>query len=302
MRVRAMALVAIFVTTGSAFAATAHAVDADTFYLKNDGIPFASLEERPPKAGELANFDPGRDITPGLLLERTPNGPAETDEAKFQHWQTETGALTVSGIPTLVLWASLNDFDPTKIGVFTAYLLDCPSWGYDCTTLVATEHAFQLRPTDTWVETMITFPEVEYEIPEDRALGIKIVVSSKSEDDLLFAYDRLSYRSRLVFTSEPLVAAATGEAQDVAPAMFEDPAPALTGPVGEVPVADVAEVVVALPEDQSMSPAWEWFISLTVSGLMLGTLSLFLLENLFRRGNHVVANRRWGWLTSIRAR
>jgi len=293
-----MTLVALFVITGSAFASTAHAVDADTFYLRNDGIPIASLEERPPKAGELANFDPGRDITPGLLLEMTPNGVAETDEAKFQHWQTEVGSLTVSGIPTLVLWASLNDFDPTKVGVFTAYLLDCPSWGYDCTTLVAKEHAFQLRPSDTWVETMITFPEVEYEIPEGRALGIKIVVSSKSEDDLLFAYDRLSYRSRLVLASEALVAAASGEAQDVAPPIFEDPAPALTGPVDEVAVADV----VAPPEGQGMSPAWEWFISLTVSGLMLGTLSVLLLENLFRRGSHVIANRRWGWLTSIRMR
>ena len=299
MRVRAIALVAIFIVTGSAFAATAHAVDADAFYLKNDGIPIASLEERPPKAGELANFDPGRDITPGLLLERTPNGLAETDEAKFQHWQNEVGALTISGIPTLVLWASLKDFDPTKVGVFTAYILDCPSWGYDCTTLVAVEHAFQLRPTDSWVETMINFPEVEYEIPEGRALGIKIVVSSKSEDDLLFAYDRLSYRSRLVFASQPLVAAVTGEAQDVAPAIFEDPAPALTGPVEEVAGA---EVVVAPPEDRGMSPAWEWFISLTVSGLMLGTLSVLLLENLFGRGSHVVANSRWGWLTSIRAR
>lgn len=105
-----------------------------------------------------------------------------------------------------------------------------------------------------------------------------------------------------MFTSEPLVAAATGEAQDVAPTIFEDPAPALTGMVEEVAVADLAEVAVAPPEDQGMSPAWEWFISLSVSGLMLGILSVLLLENLSRRDRHVVANRRWGWLTSIRPR
>ena len=295
-----MTLVSILVITGSTFAATAHAVDANTFYLKSDDVPIASLEARPPKNGDLTNFDPGRDISPGLLLERTANGVAETDEAKFQHWQTEVGALTVSGIPTLVLWASLEDFDPTKVGVFTAYLLDCPSWGYDCIAVVAAEHTFQLRPTDVWVETMITFPEVEYEIPEDRALGIKIVVSTKSENDLLFAYDRLSYRSRLVFTSEPLVAAASGEAQDVAP--LDDPAPDPELAVVEKPVPEVVETAARPPSDEGMIPVWEWLIALGVSTLMLAVLAVFLLKSMFSRGIHAGAVRRWRWLTSVRAR
>lgn len=298
MRVRALVLVATIAAASSALGATANATGADTFYLRNDGIPMATLTERPPKAGDLTNFDPGRDISPGLLLERTPKGIEETDDAKYQHWQTDIGSMTLSGTPTLVVWASLKDFDATKVGVFTAYLLDCPEWGYDCTTLGAKEHTLQLRPTDVWVETMVTFPEVNYEISEDRALGITIVASDESEDDLLIAYDRLNYRSRLVFTSQPLAAAAPGEAQDVAP--LDEPVSVAEATVTANPVTDIVEPSGASGGDQGLNPLWEWLISVGVSALMLGTLAVVLLESLSRGGNHSSQSGRGpGWLRFV---
>lgn len=286
MRKQALVLLATVGIVGSALGATAHALEADTFYLRNDGIPSASLSGRPPKAGELSNFDPGRDISPGLLLQRTPNGLQETDEAKYQHWQTDIGHMSLSGIPTLVLWASVKDFDTTKVGVFTAYLLQCPEWGYDCTALAAEEQAFQLSPTDIWVETMVTFPEIDYEISDNTALAIRIVASDESEDDLLIAYDRINYRSRLVFTSQPLVAAVTGEVQDAVPVTPEEPAAVNTVVARPESLTIVDEEPEPSLGSQSMDSVLEWLVAVGISAAMLGTLALVLLESLSRGGNH----------------
>ena len=59
---------------------------SDTFYLKGDGVPKASLSLSFPTARSLPNFDPGRDSFPGLLLAKSSQGVNESDSTKYQLW------------------------------------------------------------------------------------------------------------------------------------------------------------------------------------------------------------------------
>jgi hypothetical protein len=262
-------------------ATTVQAGEADTFYLTSDGVPRASLSETTPAHGDLPNFDPGRDIKPGLLIERSPIGMLEEDEARFQHWQTDLDGYSLSGVPVLVLWAAVAEFDITKTGVYTAYLLDCPEWGYGCQAFAATENVFQADPGETWVETKIRFDEVEYEIEEGRALAVRIVVSWDSDDDLLLAYDRLNFRSRLMFTTPELAPPLEPEPMsEVLAGSTVAETPEVDGEIAADTIPPVDMDAAFSAEAKFSSSPWGWLTILAVSMLLLGSISYALLRRL----------------------
>ena len=72
--------------------------EQENYYLGPDGVPRAQLMFNP-LGGEMPNYDRGRDVEPGLLLQRSSRGLEEDDATRFQHWQIETSGQHLTGYP-----------------------------------------------------------------------------------------------------------------------------------------------------------------------------------------------------------
>lgn len=168
------------------------------FYLKADGVPQATTDEAAPSAGTLANYDPGRDDDPGLLLQKSSIWLGETDPTKYQLWLTAPGELVLDGPATLTLWSAMKDFDSDKKGHIKAYLLDCDASGTDCSKISdAGRGANPWSRDGGWVERELDLGTVQHTIAVGRSLAVKLVVTDLSHDDMWLAYDTVSYPSAL---------------------------------------------------------------------------------------------------------
>ena len=92
-------------------------------------------------------------------------------------------------------------FEAGKHGAFTVYLLDCIT-GSDCDNLGSKVATVDSGAGATWIETTLDFPALDHQFGEGRHLGVRIVVSTASETDMIFAYGYASQRSRLTIHSE----------------------------------------------------------------------------------------------------
>jgi hypothetical protein len=130
-----------------------------------------------------------------------------------------------------------------------------------------------------WIESTVAFPTLDHTFAPGRHLGVRIVVSSASESDMIFAYGYASQRSRLTLHSErpagPLEAAT------------------LTPPALAVPPADFAAVPVSgatpppvAPEPDVTVSAMPWLMTLAISTAGLVVLGSLLLASLERPGRH----------------
>lgn len=256
----------------------AAAAEQESYYLGPDGVPFGTLLLNP-LGGEMPNYDKGRDVEPGLLLERSELGLNEDDEAKFQHWQLEASGARLIGFPTLKIWGAADRFEPGKLGVFSGFLLDCNSSGTDCDEISSGEATIDSGRGGTWTEAVIDFPEVDHRFEERRYLGVRIVVSAESETDLMFAYGYTAQRSRLTIYPEApsrpmetsVVAVTTAPVEDVVVAAT--PSPAQAEPQGlQPPIAAVS--------------VWPWVLTLLVSTAALVALGALLMSSLTRPGRH----------------
>jgi hypothetical protein len=256
----------------------AHA-EQENYYLGPDGVPRAQLMFNP-LGGEMPNYDRGRDVEPGLLLQRSSRGLEEDDAARFQHWQIETSGQRLTGYPSMVVWSAADMFEAGIHGVFTVYLLDCDVTGTDCDNLGSKVANVDSGSGASWIETTLDFPALDHRFGDGRYLGVRIVVSSASEADMIFAYGYASQRSRLTLHSEqpvqavdaPVTAApfVTGAADFAAePAMVVAP---------EDPVVDIAPV--------SAVSIWPWLTTLVISTVGLISVGGLLLASLTKPGRH----------------
>ena len=253
------------------------AAEQESFYLGPDGVPFGTLLLNP-LGGEMPNYDKGRDVEPGLLLERSELGVNEDDEAKFQHWQLEASGERITGYPTLKIWGAADRFESGKLGVFSAFLLDCNSSGTDCEEIASGEATIDSGRGATWTEAVIDFPEVDHRFDERRYLGVRIVVSPESETDLMFAYGYTAHRSRLtVYAEAPARPVETTVAAVTAP--VEDVVVAVTPPRAEVGIRGLE------PQTAAVS-VWPWVLTLLVSTVALVALGALLMSSLTRPGRH----------------
>ncbi|MGA7097507.1 MAG: hypothetical protein WB245_08065 [Acidimicrobiia bacterium] len=246
---------------------------ADTFYLGTDGFPQGSLSLAV-EGGQMPNFDPGRDIHPGLLLSRTERGLSEANDTGYQHWQVGMEGKRVQGYPTVVVWSAPADFDAALSGMYDVYLLDCPSFGQRCDELGRQRLTVPKGAGSDWVESTATFPAVDHEFGASRYLAVRIVVPAESESDMMFAFGFPKQRSRLTFTAAPPVATTLA----VAPApinpdlegkrtWFSPPATAI------VPTsADEAR-----PESSGLAP---WLATMAITTGLLALFSLTMLTKL----------------------
>jgi hypothetical protein len=175
-----------------------------TYYLGSDGFPQGTLTTGV-RGGEMPNYDPGRDILPGLLLRRSDRGLGEGEDAKYQHWQVAAGGQRLRGYPTLVMFDSPAAFATEEVGAYGVSLLDCPAFGQTCTE-IQTQHVV-VEGTGDWVETTVPFDQIDHRFDSGRYLAVRVVVSASSDADVMFAFDRPRYRSRISFGAEPAVIA-----------------------------------------------------------------------------------------------
>ena len=167
-------------------------------YLKGGGVPGGTLSDVAPTASTLPNYDPGRDDEPGLLLAKSGEGLSETDATKYQLWATASGK-TLNGPTTLTFWSAMKDFGTGKRGIVDAGLYDCNKPQTSCSLIAQGQRdvADWSGGTTTWVERTIDFGNLSYSISPGHTLALKVVVGNDSDDDMWFAYDTVSYASRL---------------------------------------------------------------------------------------------------------
>ena len=175
---------------------------AESLYLTGTGVPEASLSVKPPSAGTLPNYDPGRDDSPGLTLKKTDEGANEADPTKYQIWIAPSTGVVLDGKASFSFWSAMKDFDESKKGEVEAYLLECAPSGSDCTTI---DSGSILRGqwsagSPAWVSRTIQFGSVSHAVPVGRSLAVKVVVGDHSDDDVWFAYGVANYPSLLTIT------------------------------------------------------------------------------------------------------
>lgn len=253
------------------------AAEQESYYLGPEGVPFGGLLLNP-LGGEMPNYDKGRDVKPGLLLERSELGLHEDDEAKFQHWQLEASGERLTGYPTLKIWGAADRFEPGKLGIFSAFLLDCNSSGTDCDEISSGEATIDSGRGATWTEAAVDFPEVDHRFEERRYLGVRIVVSAESETDLMFAYGYTAHRSRLtIYAEAPLRPIETSMATATAP--VEDVVVEATPPRAQARLQGLQPPTAAVS-------VWPWVLTLLVSTVALVALGALLMSSLTRPGRH----------------
>jgi hypothetical protein len=268
-----VALTLVFLAPGVALA------EQENYYLGPDGVPRAQLMLNP-LGGEMPNYDRGRDVEPGLLLQRSSRGLAEDDAARFQHWQIDASGQRLTGFPSMVVWSAADMFEGEKHGVFTVYLLDCDDTGTLCENLGSKVTTIDTGPGATWVETMVDFPALDHRFGEGRHLGVRIVVSSASEADLIFAYGYAAQRSRLTLHSERPVRALEGT---------DRPTPLTQGAAdfgASVAATTTREAPVAVVPAVEPGSFWPWLTTLVISTIGLISVGGLLLASLSKPGRH----------------
>ena len=281
MRIVTAAWGAVIALTLLFFAPVALAAEQESFYFGPDGFPHGSLVSNP-RGGEMPNYDPGRDIEPGLFLERSALGLAESEDTKYQHWQIEMSGQSMIGYPSVVIWSAPARFDAGERGALSVYLLDCNAIGADCLELGASEVTIDIGRGGAWVDSGLDFDPIDHSFGSGRYLGVRVVVPESSETDMMLAYGYPKQRSRLTISSEPL--ASPGETVAASQALAPEASEFATDKVNRQSLAIPAPVAEG---DGAVSESdWTWVVSLALSTFMLVVLGAFLTSRLTKPGRH----------------
>jgi len=257
----------------------ASAADIETLFLGPDGIPVGSLIGTP-AGGEMPNYDRGRDLDPGLLLATSELGPEETDETRYQHWQALMTGRRLAGYPTLVVWNAAAGFEPEMTGIFSIYLLDCLKSAVACTELTSQEVRVGPDSSGTWVETVVHLPAIDHVFAHDRFLGVRIVVSERSESDIMFAYGYPKYRSRLTLSPD----APAALAEETASLSQLSPPATWNRPLERMKPQSTVIAEVAGEGAGGIDSLTPWLATLTVSTVLLVLLGVGLVFTLTPHG------------------
>jgi hypothetical protein len=158
--------------------------------------PILPCDAEVPPGLTLYNYDTNFDSAPGRSIKKGGSGPGETDLLRYQSWRSGPQPLsfTLSGSVVVEFWAAMKDFRTDKVGVVRAYLFDVSGGS----SVLITEGVTVLAPsTAGWHYRGIGLSIPSYTIPAGNELELKLIVDSTSGDDMWFAYDTISYPSRI---------------------------------------------------------------------------------------------------------
>lgn len=181
------------------------------YYLHNNPTPPTAntrsqanlpMDASAPSATTLFNYDTDRDSSGGRLIGKGGGGATETDLTKYQNWRTPALAapLVLDGAVQFEFWSAVKDFGTGKAGSVQVFLRDFNPGTSTYTTIgTATLTASNWQGgSSTWVMRTISVSVSNYTLQAGRQLEFKVVVGGSSGDDMWFAYDTDTYRSRLV--------------------------------------------------------------------------------------------------------
>ena len=253
---------------------------ASCFFLHNNPTPptgdtasqlalpmDGQLPSAVPQLPTLYNFDTNRDGNPGLFLDRTVNGLAETDYKKFQVWRSGALAspLTITGDVLVDIWAKLEVPTAGQIGVVVAYLRDYDAGvGY----VEIADGAVYARDwhsnSTTFVERLGLIQGVGYTLSAGHQLELRLIIDDASSGDMELAYDIAEFTSllNLSFVAPPASSLLY---------LHNNPTP----PIGDTPPQPV------LPMDSTAPTAavlYNYDLPGTKEGLELQTSALGLSE------------------------
>ena len=255
-------------------APAASADDTETFILGPDGVPVGSLIGTP-RGGQMPNYDRGRDLEPGLFLERSDLGLRESDENRYQQWQSEMTGRHLAGYPTFIVWSASAGFEPGLTGAFTVYLLDCPVFAANCDELASQEVIVPPSGSGEWTENTVSLPQIDHAFADGRHLGIRVVVSETSDTDMMFAYGFPKYRSRLIVSAEPPVAASVASAATP---------PTTLASLDRLGVVKPMSVLMSQEGPADINSLTPWLATLTGSTVILVVLGVVLVFTLSPHG------------------
>lgn len=186
-----------------AFASANSSVLNDTYYLDDiDGLadkPVGYLKATVPTDSALIDYnESGGDD--GLEIEKGGSGHNEADSAKYQTWLVDANNETLSGAVELDIWSALKGFLTDKGARIDAYLIDSDFTGTNITVIASDSiqrSDWDVTDSATWVQDTFDFGNVDHTFGAGRHLGIKLIVHSSSEDDMMFAYDTTAFDARL---------------------------------------------------------------------------------------------------------
>jgi hypothetical protein len=139
-RVLVVAVTALAVLVGAVPALA----QTELTYLRGGGVPLSWLDLAEPSNSTVKNFDRARNQDPGLTLETTDQGWAETSSARHQDFAMDASNLRLTGAPSLTIWTAVQDFGNAGQGGIAAHLLSCNRVMNGCNVVAETE---LLRPT-----------------------------------------------------------------------------------------------------------------------------------------------------------
>lgn len=163
------------------------------------------LDTTAPTASVLYNYDQNRDVAAGLMIVKGGSGAGETDLVKYQNWRMGSALSTnfhITGTVEVRLWSAIKDYQLSKAGEVRVFLRH---WNGTAYTEIASGTLFQSDwqgGWDTFVEAIIAIPGVDYTVPAGRYLEVKLIVGSAAGDDMWFAYDTVSFNSRVFVPKE----------------------------------------------------------------------------------------------------
>jgi hypothetical protein len=176
------------------------------YYLHNNpSPPLGDTNAQPvlpcdgllPLAPLLFNYDADNNTDAGRTIQRGGSGAGETDTGRHQSWRTAPlgSNLDLGSTIDVQFWVAIKDMQVDKVGVIRIYIQDV----FGLSTSLINEGVTVLAPTTAdWYFRGVSINTGSYVIPAGHQLEVKVTVDNISDDDVWFAYDTLSYPSRIV--------------------------------------------------------------------------------------------------------
>jgi hypothetical protein len=160
------------------------------------------LDASAPTATTLYNYDANGDAFPGRLVDKGGAGAGESDLVKYQNWRSQplSQPLVIAGTVNLELWSAIKDFGQGKAGSVMVFLRDfnpATSTYTEISNATLTVSNWQ-GTSNTWVNKTVAISVSNYTVQAGRQLEVKIIVGASAGDSMWFAYDTVSYQTRLV--------------------------------------------------------------------------------------------------------
>lgn len=181
---------------------------AEDYYLQPQGdpnifdhVPVATMTEWAPFMPFLVNYDPARDATEGLLIQKGGLNFQATDPLKYQTWVLPGVEPDLNGPLSLTLWVAMKNFDTSgKRGKLYVHLVECDPDGGNCAN-IDVANLDTTAWTGGWDAFSFDYGDIVHTIPAGRRLGLKAIVASASDDDMMLAYGTAAYPGKISVTT-----------------------------------------------------------------------------------------------------